>query len=217
MRMLGVLSFSHLYLDAQIHGYLFIFLIMLVNGPLMTLAGAFASYLGYLNIWMILLISFFADLVGDIFFFIIGRMGKKKILKKKASLWIKGKTLDYLERNFDKHFGKTLFFVKLTPLVVPGLIACGASKISTKRYIKWNIITIIPKTIFFAGIGYFFGFFAKDVLRIYNNIQFDILVLVVVIIVVYVLTKIFSDKALKSQKIIKHAKRKTKKILSFFF
>jgi len=184
--MVNILSFNEMFLYAQVHGYFWIFLIMIVEGPIMTVAGAFAASLGYLNIWVILILSFFGDVVGDGLAYYFGYFSRKKVIEKYGRFFgIKNKSFKLLENHFKNHLGKTLFIVKATPLAIPGLMIAGASKVPLKRYVFWNAINILPKTLFFIMLGYFFGLFAGPVLNYYHKTEYYILALVIIVLITY--------------------------------
>ena len=196
--MVNIFSFNDLFQYAQVHGYFWIFLIMIVEGPVMTVAGAFAASLGYFNIWTIFILSFFGDVVGDALAYYIGYFSRKRVIEKYENFFgIKKKSFEYLEKHFKKHLGKTLFIVKSTPLAIPGLMVAGASKVPIKKYAFWNAVNILPRTIFFTGLGYFFGIFANSILHYYKNITYYILALILVILLVYFAWKKISEKVFR--------------------
>ncbi len=212
--MVNIFSFNNLVAYAQVHGYFLIFLIMIVEGPIMTVAAAFAASLGYFNVWVIFILSFLGDVVGDALAYYVGYFSRKKVIEKYDSFFgIKKKSFEYLDEHFKKHLGKTLFIVKSTPLAIPGLMVAGASKVPIKKYAFWNAVNILPRTIFFTGLGYFFGVFAKSVLQYYHNITYYVLALVVVVCIVYFAWKKLSDKFLRingNGEAVRHLKKEKK-------
>lgn len=213
--MVNILSFNDLLAYAQVHGYFLIFLIMIVEGPIMTVAAAFAASLGYFNIWAIFILSDLADLVSDALFYFIGHFTRRKFFDKYTNLFGEGSYLRKIEEKYKKHPGKTIFFLKMSPFAAPGLMAAGAVKVPLKKYIYWNVINNLPRTIFFVATGYFFGVFAKSILHYYNNISYYAFFLVVVILVIYFGWRKISNKLLEYDKegkrVLKLKRRKLKK------
>ena len=78
--------------------------------------------------------------------------------------------LEGLKRLIDKfkrNQGMVLFTAKLTHAVgFPFLIASGVFKLDIKRFILFNFLAALPKTLFFIILGYYFGR-ASDVLGRY--------------------------------------------------
>lgn len=209
--MVNILSFNDLLAYAQVHGYFLIFLIMIVEGPIMTVAAAFAASLGYFNIWVIFILSDLADLVCDALFYSVGHVTRKKFLDKYTNLFQEKSYLKKIEDKYREHPGKTIFLLKMSPFVTPGLMAAGAVKVPLKKYIYWNLVNNVPRTIFFVAIGYFFGVFAKSILHYYNNISYYAFFLIVLILVIYFGWKKLSSKILEydenGKRILKFKKR----------
>lgn len=216
---LNLTSFSQVLAFTQVHGYLVLFLLLIFGGPVVTIAASFGASLGYLNIWIVGLIAFCGDAVGDALIYSFGYFGRKKIIDEYGNLFgIKIKSLSRLESHFEKHLGKTLFFLKMTPLAVPGIMLAGVGRVPVKRYAMWNAIIIVPKVIFFTGLGYFFGFVADSFLKTYKNVNLYILALAIVSLFVYWLGKKISEAIVSSEdslkKDLKKAKLpKTKKVI----
>ena len=178
--------------------YILIFLIMIIEGPIITMSAAFAASSGYLNIWIIFLLSFFADLVGDSLNYAIGYYGRKNLIEKYNHLFkIKTSILKRIEKHYKKHLGKTLFLVKMTPLAIPGLMLAGAGRVPLKRYVKWCAVIILPRTIFFTGVGYFFGVLINSVLRYYRATEYFLLGIIILIVMAYFLIKKASGRIYK--------------------
>ena len=186
---INILSMGHIY------AYLVVFIIMVVEGPFITMAAAFAASLGYANIWLIFSLSFFADLVGDSLDYIIGFYGGRKAVKKYSHIFkTKKNVLDKIEQHFKDHLGETLFIVKMTPLAVPGLILAGVGKVPLKKYVKWCSIIILPRVVFFTGIGYFFGVLINQVFKYYKITEYFAFGFVILLIPVYWLIKKLPEK-----------------------
>ena len=213
--MVNVLSFNDLLVYAQVHGYFLVFLIMIIEGPIMTVAAAFAASLGYFNIWVIFILSGLADLVSDALFYFVGHFTRRKFFDKYTNLFEEKSYLRKIEEKYKEHPGKTIFLLKMSPFAAPGLMAAGAVKVPSKKYIYWNLINNVPRTIFFVAAGYFFGIFAKSILHYYNNIGYYAFFLVVVILVIYFGWKKISNKLLKydenGKRVLKFKRRKKSK------
>ncbi len=211
--MVNIFSFNDLLAYAQVHGYFLIFLIMIVEGPIMTVAAAFAASLGYFNIWVIFILSDVADLVCDSLFYFIGHVTRKKFLDKYTKLFEEKSYLHKIEEKYREHPGKTIFLLKMSPFVTPGLMAAGATKVPLKKYIYWNLVNNIPRTIFFVGAGYYFGIFAKSILHYYNNISYYAFALIIFILIVYFGWKKLSGRFLEydedGKRIFKFRKKKS--------
>ena len=141
------------------HGYPLMFLVMLVEGPVVTAAAAFAAALGYFNIFMVFVLSLLGDAVSDVTYYFIGYWGRVMLVRKYGPRF--GLTEDRIkkiEAFFHRHPNKTLIALKLTPVVpTPGLMIVGASRMPLRKFLTVCSVVILPKTVFFMILGYYFG------------------------------------------------------------
>ncbi len=141
------------------NGYTLMFLVMLVEGPVVTAAGAFVAALGVFNIWIVLILSILGNLVPDFLLYIIGYWGREQFFDKYGYYFgLDRDKIKRFETMLNKHAVKSLFVIKLVPLLAtPGLIVAGITKMELKKYIKWSLIITIPSSLFYLIIGYYFG------------------------------------------------------------
>lgn len=141
------------------HGYPLLFIIMLIEGPVVTAAAAFAAALHYMNVWVVLLLSVLANLIPDLVYYAIGYWGRETVVNKYGHyLGMTPKRIANVEKLAEAHSGKSLFIIKMVPLLAtPGLILVGASKMELRKYAFWSILIIIPSSLFYLIIGYYFG------------------------------------------------------------
>ena len=169
------------------HGYPLIFLVMCVEGPIITAAAGFAAALGYFNPWAIFVISILGDLIPDSIYYLIGYISRGKILDKIAAYFgLTKKRVSRIEELLRKHFGKTMLALKLTPIVpTPGFMLVGFLRLSFVKFTGYSAAVTIPKSAIFLMAGYFFG-------QMYNINQYlhnlviliPIVVLIVVVLIV---------------------------------
>jgi len=141
------------------NSYIFIFLAMVVEGPMITTAAGFASSLGYFNIFSIFILSVLADVLADTLYYVIGYIGRIKLIEKYGSKFgLTHKRIKKLDGLIYKHTIKSLVAIKLTPtLATPGLIIAGASKVPPKKYILLSLAMTIPKSLLLISVGFFSG------------------------------------------------------------
>lgn len=150
--------------------YLLMFLSMIIAGPVITAAGAFAAGLGYLNIWLVFLVSIVGNLVPDAIYYLIGYWGRRELVDKYGRyLRITPKHMEKLEGLYHKHIGKTMTIVKLAPvLATPGLIVAGIARIPLKKFVIWSFIVTVPSSLFYLLIGYYSGAAYQKVIHYAN-------------------------------------------------
>lgn len=141
------------------NGYPFIFVGMVIEGPIIIAASSFAASLGYLNIFIIGLLAIAGDVVGDILWYGLGYFGRITIINRFGHrFFLPQERMEKLRTFLERHPIKALLAIKLSPLLpVPGLIIAGSSHLPLKKFFTTISIIIIPKTLLFMIIGYFFG------------------------------------------------------------
>lgn len=145
------------------HGYIIMFLLMLVEGPVVTASGALGAALGYFDIYLVFGISFFANFLEDFVYYGIGwgisRWGGYRLLDKYGErLGIARTRRDRAAGFIGNHMGKWLFFIKTVPLISPpGLAVMGALGVPLRRFIWWDALIVALTSLFFVVIGYYSG------------------------------------------------------------
>ena len=167
----------------QTNGYWMMLLGTIIEGPVVTAAGAFAASLGLMNIFLVVLISFAGDIIGDSIYFSLGRWkGKQAVEKVRSKLGMSRKRVSALEERLNTYFLPSLFIIKMTPLLAPlGLTIIGSSKVSFKKYILSSLIIIIPASICYALLGFYTGLAADTFFKYFKIARELMLVLIVLI------------------------------------
>ncbi|HET8575202.1 MAG TPA: VTT domain-containing protein [Candidatus Paceibacterota bacterium] len=150
----------------QHYGYVLLFLIAVIEGPIISVIASFLVLQGFFNIYLVLAVVVVADLVGDVLHYAPGRWWGEKIFQKYFKS--QEKHMKQLEKRFQTKGGRTLLFGKLTHasgFVI--LIAAGVAKMPLSKFLWYNLLGTIPKSLFFIVIGYYLGY-------AYNKINKDI-------------------------------------------
>ena len=141
----------------QSYGYPAIFILNIIEGPIITYVASFAASIGLFNIYTVFLLSLLANFLSDLMYFSIGRFGNKTLLHKYTSKF-KHKILRKLRHHLEKNTFVSLILIKLMiPLAAAGLIVAGMHKISYKRFVSYIMISGIPFALFFSLIGFYSG------------------------------------------------------------
>ncbi len=144
----------------QTYGYLLIFPIAFVEGPIIAILCGWFSALGILNIVVAYVLLIVGNLAGDAFYYSIGYWGGPPLIKKWGH-WLRldlDKTMK-LKGHFDNHGGKILLWAKLAPDMTTTFILAGAglAKYNFKLFFRYGLMVEIPKTAILLTIGYFVG------------------------------------------------------------
>jgi len=164
--------------------------IAVFEGPIITVIGGFLASQGILNVYAVYAVSLIGDTIGDLIYYALGRWGRNTFLMKWARrLGASDQKIKKLEVHFEKHSGKTLFFGKISHGVgTVILIAAGVSKMSVGKFLWYNLLSSLPKSLAFVLIGYYFGEAYKRIGQYIDYTAWLTLSIAVIIIVIYILT-----------------------------
>lgn len=184
------------------YSYPVIFLLILIEGPLVMMISSFFAAMGYLNIFILYPLLVIADLLADILWYFVGYVGRRNIARRWGRvLGLTGDRLARFERlndRFKRNQGKILFTAKITHVIgFPFLIAAGIFRIDLKRFIWFNFLATIPKVMIFMLLGYYFGEASVLISRYLGYGTIVVMLLLVLSIAVYFLIQRFAKKIFK--------------------
>ena len=159
-----------------------------VEGPITTLAGAIAASAGLMNPVLVFVSASLGNLTADTLWYSLGYVGKtESLMKLLGRFGIKENVIIRLEKDVREHIHKVLFIAKLTMgLVIPTLIAAGLARVPLKR---WFGVLFGAECIWTGSLvlaGYYFGALTQ---RIEANLRWLSLagaLILVVIVIVYI-------------------------------
>lgn len=145
--------------SSEIWVYILIALLVAIEGPIMTLAGAVAASMGILNPVMVFVSASLGNLMADTLWYTLGYAGKTEWRVKYGSWFgIKESSIARLQKDIYAHIHKLLFIAKLTlGFVIPTLVAAGLARVPFKR---WFGVLFVAECIWTGSlvvIGYYFG------------------------------------------------------------
>lgn len=139
--------------------YLILFPAAVVEGPMVTILAGLLASMGRIDFLAAYGIVVAGDLVGDSFHYWLGRSGRTHLLERWGrSVGVTPERVASLERHFGSHSGKTLVAGKLSHGVGSVvLVAAGASRMPFGRYLWFNLVATLPKSLALLLLGYYFG------------------------------------------------------------
>ncbi len=187
-----------------VHSYWLMFIAMLVEGPVVTAAAAFAVALGYFNLIIVFILALLGDLVADVIYYFIGYISRVAIVDKIGHRFgLTEARIKKIEHLAKQHSWKTMLVLKLTPFIpTPGLIIVGTTKMPLRKFTFYSLAITLPKTIIFMTVGYYFGR-SYDLLSRYfkNGIIAIIIIAAVVFLIYYIYQKVTAALADRIEKI----------------
>jgi membrane protein DedA with SNARE-associated domain len=136
--------------------YVFLALMMLVEGPLVTLLGAMAASSGLLKPEWVFVAAATGNLCADVMWYSLGYLGKTEwLLRHGQRLGISEAHILRLEEGMQKHARKILLIAKLTlSFAIPALIAAGLARVPWRRWFSIIVMGEIIWTGTLVLIGY---------------------------------------------------------------
>lgn len=178
------------------HKYLFLFPVAVVEGPIITVIAGFLSSLGIFNIFIAYAVVVVGDIVGDIFHYALGYYGGQRFVKRWGRfLGITSERVEQLEKHFEKHTGKTLIIGKLAQVVgAVVLVAAGIARVPFRKFVWYNFIATLPKSLILLLIGYYSGESYVKISSYLDYTAIGTVVAAVIFIVIYFMMRRLSKK-----------------------
>lgn len=172
--------------------YLIIFPIAVLEGPLISIVVGFLAYGGYLNLVFAFVLLICADLVGDSLYYTIGRFGRDRFIKKYGHyIGINAERVQKLETQFEHHHWKIIVVGKTQAIGSLILVVAGVAKAPFRKFLWYNLLGTIPKTMLFILIGYFFGHGLQTINTLSNSIGIVSITMSFALVVFYVAFKLY--------------------------
>jgi membrane-associated protein len=138
--------------------YSIIFLLFLIEGPILSFIVAFAASLGFFNFFIILILAILGNFLGAVISFFIGKLGKKTTIERYVERTFNKQRSKKIKKYLNDHPGKTLTVIILTPVIpLPGLILAGLLDMNIKKFIWYSLLITITYTSFLVFLGYYSG------------------------------------------------------------
>lgn len=149
---------------AHNHQYLIYGIIVVLacaEGPILSMIFGALIKLGYFSFFPIYIALMLGDLVGDTFWYYIGRFYGHGFIRRFGKYFsITEEGVDKVTKIFHKYQNSILFISKLTTgfgFAIVTLVTAGIVRIPFGRYISINVIGQFVWTLLLIGVGYFLG------------------------------------------------------------
>lgn len=129
----------------------------LPGDSLLFAAGALAALTGAMNPVVLVILLFVAAVLGDTLNYHIGKFIGPRVFEMESRL-INRQHLDYTQKFFEKHGGKTIIFARFVPFARTfAPFVAGAGHMNYKFFLTYNLIGAICWVGSFVTLGYLFG------------------------------------------------------------
>lgn len=176
--------------------YLLLFPVVVFEGPIITVIAGFLSSLGYLNIFIAYGVVVVGDIAGDIMYYALGYYGRERFVNRWGRFFgITSERVERLEKYFEKHTGKTLILVKLSQGIgAVVLVAAGIAKVPFRKFVWYNFIPTLPKSLILILIGYYSGESYVKISSYLDYAAIGTVIVTVIFIVIYFIMRKLSKK-----------------------
>jgi len=199
-------------------GYLAVFGMLLLCGmgvpvpeDISIIAGGIISGLGYTNVHLMCLVSFFGVLAGDIIVYSLGRYFGEQIFSRKiGKKLLNNSWYDKILKSFQKNGKMVLFAARFMPgLRAPIFLTAGITKFTGfGTFILIDGFAALISVPVWTYLG-FYGASNMDVLlKWMKNTKIGIVIVLAVVIAVYFISKLFKKKIVEAEIIMTNGDEK---------
>jgi membrane protein DedA with SNARE-associated domain len=168
-----------------------LFPVSIIEGPIVTVIAGFLVSLHQINLGIAYVVLVMGDVVGDSALYFFGFYGGHRFIKRWGHLIrVTDEDVDKLGDHFGSHSGKTLIIGKLThSLGSVVLFSAGMAKMPFWKFIWYNLVSTLPKTLVLLIVGYYFGEAYPQIKTYFDYITLAGLLIVVLAVVFYLFFK----------------------------
>ncbi len=137
------------------YGLLAVFIGCLLEGETVLLLAGYAAHRGYLDMPAVLAVAWSGAVLGDQFYFWLGRRHGTGLMQRFSLLGARVKRGLAL---IDQHPVKTIFAMRFTWGLRTALpIAIGMSRVTTASFFSLNLVSAVVWTLLISSLGWAFG------------------------------------------------------------
>jgi membrane-associated protein len=129
----------------------------LPGDSLLFAVGMFAAREGGLNIWILFAVLLPAAILGDTANYHIGKYLGPKVFSGRLR-WLNQEHLEYTQRFFEKHGGKTIILARFLPIVRTfAPFVAGVGCMNYRRFLAYNVVGAFIWVVGIVTAGYLLG------------------------------------------------------------
>ncbi len=165
--------------------YIFLAILVAIEGPIATLLGAAAASAGLMRPWLVFIAAAIGNITSDSLWYSLGYMGRTEwLFHIGRRIGLSESLIQHLERNMNRHASKFLFLAKLTvSFVIPSLIAAGLMRVPWR---KWFPPLIVAETLW-TGSLVLIGYYTTEAIkRVEQGVEYAVLAASIIFVVVVI-------------------------------
>lgn len=180
----------------QIYKYFVLFPFTVFEGPIITIIAGYLASLGFLNIFIVYGVVILGDTAGDIMYYAAGKWGRLNFCQRWGHYF--GATVEkveVLEKYFERHAGKTLFWGKFGYGIVCALLfTAGVANVPFNRFLGYTFLATILKCAILLLIGFNFGYAYVKIQAYLDYTSYATIIFAVLLLLVYLFIQRFVKK-----------------------
>lgn len=145
------------------YGYWALFIGTILEGETILIIAGFLAHQEYLNIQWVIFVAFSGTLLGDQFFFFLGRSKGRLLIERRKSWQKRTEKVQKLLIKYQDWVALGFRFVYGLRTITP--FALGISNVKIKRFIILNIFSAALWAILIGLCGYMFGHIMESILK----------------------------------------------------
>ncbi len=141
-------------------GYILLFPIAVMEGPIVSVIAGFLVSLGIFNLFIVYAIIVVGDVLGDAFWYLLGRHGGNWRYTQPIRKFFKltPERIESTKHRFQTHRYKMMMASKLIHGVgSAGLFTAGLVRVPYLSFATTCLVVTLGQAALFVGLGYFFG------------------------------------------------------------
>ncbi len=173
--------------------YFLLVLLVILEGPSMTLLGAAAASAGLMKPPLVFLAATIGNLTADSLWYSVGYLGKVEWFSRFQRLGLRPNVIERLKQAMTNHVTKILLIAKFTlSFMIPTLITAGLLRIPWRRWLPTLLLADTVWTGLLVVVGYYF---IESIKRVQRGIEYVALLAPILLVIVI----IFLGRRLKKQ------------------
>lgn len=175
----------------QANGYPILFILMLVEGPLITIVAGFAASFGIFSPYWLVILAALGNFVPDMAYFLMGKYSRRRFVEKFLHRFGANKALiRKMEHGLKRHAGKAIVFIKITPFIpIPGIILAGFLKLPLRKFALISAACNMAMAILLVAVGFYASRAIVSIIKYFGSMQYIIPILALLAASIYLAWK----------------------------
>jgi membrane protein DedA with SNARE-associated domain len=153
--------------DLGAWAYFLLAVLVMLEGPIATLAGAIAASAGFMSPGWVFISASAGNLLADVLWYSLGYLGKMEWLERYGRwMGVKQELIYQVMGDIRTHAARLLFLAKLTlGFTIPTLVATGLVRVPVRRWLPSLLLAETLWTGLLVILGFHFGRYVQTLER----------------------------------------------------